>query len=226
MLWKSLISLENIQALNTLCFEFVQKEARIACNPIASPFLFSARLSDDKFPKSAKSLSTNAQAKNHASKTSENLSVSKSRLPCHVCKEELQGITKCPLFASQSMEDKQSFIHQNRLCFGCLRKGHVAKECRTRHICGVCGRRHPTCLHVEGDKQFGDAADCASTEGETSKEVHKAFPMHSFVMLLPLLVLSQCSCHLTKNLRRRFSHMLFLIHRVIHPLSWKVLSES
>ena len=66
--------------------EFVQTEARIACNPIASPFSFSARLSDDKFPKRAKSLNTNAQAKNYASKTSGNFPVSKSRLPCLVCK--------------------------------------------------------------------------------------------------------------------------------------------
>ena len=154
--------------------EFVQKEARVACNPIASPFLFSARLSDDKFPKRAKSLSTNAQAKNYASKTSENLSVSKSRLPCLVCKEEFHGIAKCPLFDSKSMGDKRSFTHQNHICFGCLRKGHVSKECRTRHVCGVCGRRHPTCLHEEGEKQFGDAAKDAPTEGETSKEVHKA----------------------------------------------------
>lgn len=136
------------------CFaEFVQKEARIVCNPIASPLLFSVK-SDGRLSKGVKSFSTNTQAEHLNYKTG--LLTSKPKLPCLVCKEDHHGIAKCPVFASKSMEDKGSFIHLNRLCFGCLRKGHITKECRTRHICGRCGQRHPTCLHEKRERQLGD----------------------------------------------------------------------
>ncbi len=138
------------------CFaEFVQKEARIACNPITSSLLLSSRSVDDKLPKRAKTFSTSAQMKDHKLKTSERPSAFKPKLPCLVCKEEFHGIAKCPAFASKSKGDKRAFIHQNHLCFGCLRKGHVTKDCRTRHICGICGRRHPTCLHEEREREEG-----------------------------------------------------------------------
>ena len=37
----------------------------------------------------------------------------------------------------------------NRLCFGCLRPGHMKRDCRHRHTCKTCHKRHPTILHVE-----------------------------------------------------------------------------
>lgn len=148
--------------------EFLLKEARIACNPIASPFFLNSRAPDEKLSKRAKTFSTSAQSK-------ETVSFSRPRLPCLICKEELHSIAKCPVFAAKPMADKKTFIHQNQLCFGCLRKGHITKDCRTKHICGVCGRRHPTCLHDERVKKPGEATmkGSTSTEGQASHEIHK-----------------------------------------------------
>ncbi|XP_034454823.1 uncharacterized protein LOC117769793 [Hippoglossus hippoglossus] len=36
---------------------------------------------------------------------------------------------------------------EKRLCYGCLKPGHSAKDCRHRHLCDTCKGRHPTCLH-------------------------------------------------------------------------------
>lgn len=56
--------------------------------------------------------------------------------------------------SAQSLIKKQNkIIYQHRLCFICLRKGHMIKDCRTKHICGECGRRHPTCLHEDRERQ-------------------------------------------------------------------------
>lgn len=93
------------------CFaEFVQKEACIVCNPIASPLLFSVK-SDGRLSKGVKSFSTNTQAEHLNNKTSGGLLTSTPKLPCLVCKEDHLGIAKCPVFASKSMDDKRSFIH-------------------------------------------------------------------------------------------------------------------
>ncbi len=50
--------------------EFMQKEARIVCNPIASPFLINMK-TDDTFPKRAKTLNTNTQLEDYNSMTRE-----------------------------------------------------------------------------------------------------------------------------------------------------------
>lgn len=70
--------------------------------------------------------------------------------------------------------DKKAFIYEHHLCFGCLRKGHITKECKRRHICSLCSRRHPTCLHIEGkikpDKMT--PTDPGATGEHTNEETH------------------------------------------------------
>ncbi len=52
------------------------------------------------------------------------------------------------------MEEKIKFVLENKLCFACLRMGHISKDCRNWAICAVCEKRHPTSLHE--DLQPGD----------------------------------------------------------------------
>ena len=39
---------------------------------------------------------------------------------------------------------------EKRLCFGCVREGHIAKNCMNRATCKIanCFRKHPTVLHI------------------------------------------------------------------------------
>ena len=154
--------------------EFMQKEARIACNPMASPFLMNNRFEDERFPKRAKALNTHAQTKSFISGPPET-SASHPRPPCSVCEDDSHGIVKCPTFAARTADEKKVFIQENRLCFGCLRKGHVSKDCKGRHTCNICSRRHPTCLHIERDQvPVGNSRSslAASGDGDT-KDVRK-----------------------------------------------------
>ncbi|KAK7909491.1 hypothetical protein WMY93_014175 [Mugilogobius chulae] len=158
------------------CFtKFLSKEARIACNPIASPMLFNFKITNDRIPKRAKAFNTSTQPKSFAQDKQETNS-SKPKFPCTVCKSEDHAITKCPAFAAKSVEDKKAFIHENKLCFGCLRKGHVTKDCKRRHTCNTCSRRHPTCLHEDKRQNSVEATtnSSTSTEKQASQETHKA----------------------------------------------------
>ncbi|KAJ8416044.1 hypothetical protein AAFF_G00380660 [Aldrovandia affinis] len=149
--------------------ELIQTEDRIACNPIASPLLMNHKPTDERVPKRAKALNTSAQRNNSTSEmTSKETSNSKPKPPCPTCKDETHGVAKCPTFAAKSMEDKKAFIHENHLCFGCLRKGHSSKDCKRRHTCGTCNRRHPTCLHEERDKRPVEAPEKHSTPTDDS----------------------------------------------------------
>ncbi|XP_038140499.1 uncharacterized protein LOC119792268 [Cyprinodon tularosa] len=156
------------------CFSrFIKKEARIACNPIASPFLLKSRTSSNDLSRKAKALSTSTEFKKQ-----ETVHVLKSKLPCLVCTDTSHSIAKCPKFAVKSMEDKMSFIHQNHLCFGCLRKGHLSKDCKTRHVCGECRRHHPTCLHLERVRSQ-DAAQQCSISSEETPQVSRSVLSHA-----------------------------------------------
>ncbi|KAL0961640.1 hypothetical protein UPYG_G00353580 [Umbra pygmaea] len=143
------------------CFtSFIQKEARIACNPVASPLLIKA--TDDRQPKRARALHTNIKRNNPTEKV-EKVFSTKSKPPCPICKDEMHGVVKCPTFAVKSLEDKKVFIQENNLCYGCFRKGHNSKDCKTRHSCGIRSRRHPTCLHEERENRAVEAKEKQST---------------------------------------------------------------
>ncbi|XP_057716613.1 uncharacterized protein LOC130931672 [Corythoichthys intestinalis] len=158
------------------CFtEFLSKEARISCNPITSQLLTNFRTIDDRNLKRAKAFNTNTQPRDLAHESQVAIS-SKPKWPCFVCKNETHVITKCPTFAAKSIEDKRAFIHENRLCFGCLRKGHMTKDCKRRHTCSTCNRRHPTCLHEDRRQELVEArtSNSAATEGHESQVPHHA----------------------------------------------------
>lgn len=162
---------ENYPSLS--CFtKFIQMEARIACNPIASPFLISHKPIEERSPKRARALNTSAHKKNSTSEIQET-SNSKPKPPCPICKDETHGVANCPTYAAKTMEDKKAFIRENHLCFGCLRKGHSSKDCRSRHTCSTCNRRHPTCLHEERDKRPVEAPkkQSTSTDDNASQEI-------------------------------------------------------
>ncbi|XP_051281790.1 uncharacterized protein LOC127377717 [Dicentrarchus labrax] len=159
------------------CFtKFLSKEARIACNPIASPLLINFKATDERSPKRAKVLNTNTQTKSFAQEKQET-NGSKPKSPCSGCKSEAHNITKCPTFAAKSGEDKKAFIHENRLCFGCLRKGHITKDCKRRHTCNISSRRHRTCLHEDRKQRPVEA----TTNSSTSTGKHASLETHKVV---------------------------------------------
>ncbi|KAL0163339.1 hypothetical protein M9458_042735, partial [Cirrhinus mrigala] len=45
--------------------------------------------------------------------------------------------------------NRKKHVKDNRLCYGCLKQGHSAKDCKRRLTCDTCTKRHPTCLHDE-----------------------------------------------------------------------------
>ena len=66
------------------CFaNYLQTEARIVCNPMASPFLVNHRHTDEKIPRRITSFHTSAQS---------NGSQSRSLLTCPICNQEAHGI--------------------------------------------------------------------------------------------------------------------------------------
>nr|XP_046230542.1 uncharacterized protein LOC124051127 [Scatophagus argus] len=146
--------------------DFVAEEARIACNPSlhALKNIDEKTGKEQKRPTKANVLATttkvpqkessNSRNSSPAEGVTANLPATQTKRPIEcVCCQGNHFIYKCEKFAAMTLEEKKKFVIVNNMCFGCLRVGHVGKNCRKRATCNVCKRNHPSPLHEEqGEK--------------------------------------------------------------------------
>lgn len=71
-----------------------------------------------------------------------------NKILCVLCQED-NKLDNCFSFLSKPLEEQGKCVQKKKLCYGCLKSGHSAKECRCCLICNVCDRKHPTSLHDE-----------------------------------------------------------------------------
>lgn len=45
--------------------------------------------------------------------------------------------------------EKIDFLKKRGVCFGCLKVGHMSKDCNSSLTCDVCNKNHPEILHIE-----------------------------------------------------------------------------
>ncbi|XP_078619097.1 uncharacterized protein LOC144886352 [Branchiostoma floridae x Branchiostoma japonicum] len=68
---------------------------------------------------------------------------------CLYCAQANHGLSHCGVLGARPVAERLQYIRDRGLCFGCLGKAHMAKECKQRATCGKCQRSHPTVLHRE-----------------------------------------------------------------------------
>ncbi|XP_028176994.1 uncharacterized protein LOC114364858 [Ostrinia furnacalis] len=76
---------------------------------------------------------------------------------CVYCDQE-HKINYCSQFMKQSVDDRRDFVRQKRLCFNCLRLGHLARDCKNNTRCKICRRLHNTLLHLAGSSSSSSAS--------------------------------------------------------------------
>ncbi|XP_032405324.1 uncharacterized protein LOC116710411 [Xiphophorus hellerii] len=120
--------------------EFMSSEAEIVCNPITS---FQALHSTDvtkttskvyqkeKRPTSSV-LHTQVVTETESTKQRSNI-----KPPCMLCQDNGHKLHSCPQFKGKSLEERRKCIKDKRLCYGCLKPGHSAKDCRYRLACEI-----------------------------------------------------------------------------------------
>ncbi|XP_036340901.1 uncharacterized protein LOC118750283 [Rhagoletis pomonella] len=88
---------------------------------------------------------------------------------CVKCNSTDHTITKCPIFASISLENCRNFINGKSLCFNCLKSGHTSYSCSSKFRCKECHRRHHTLVHPTTVLQTPTASP--SAQASTSSPV-------------------------------------------------------
>ncbi|XP_054868580.1 uncharacterized protein LOC129349422 [Amphiprion ocellaris] len=129
--------------------KFLNKEARIACNPITSLHAIKPTEPDNKHSFKDKPRRNNMLN----AKTLSTSSNEKTNITCLFCKKLGHTIHKCRKLLEKSVEERVKFVQSEKLCFGCLRPGHNSKNCTSRSVCDKCQKPHPTCLHQEREKR-------------------------------------------------------------------------
>ena len=68
-------------------------------------------------------------------------------------------IWNCPSFKTMSVNDRYVAVRKERLCYGCLGKGHALKDCKVK-ACGIygCTKKHNRLLHSENQMDEGSHA--------------------------------------------------------------------
>ena len=95
-------------------------------------------------------------------------------------------IWNCPSFKNMSVNDRYVAVRKERLCYGCLGKGHAIKDCKV-HPCGIngCTKRHNRLLHLENQMDEGSHAVNVS-----AATINQSNQVTSFLQIVPVSVQS------------------------------------
>ena len=139
--------------------EFVEKEARIATHPVFGNVLDTSKTNVQTKSRPSRSGGQNRSSfalTSEAKNKSEFLTVQGTRSKsCVYCEDKISSHTleDCISLRKKPYKERIQFMMEKRICFGCLKEGHVAKNCSIRSTCkiGGCSRRHPSVLHTSNN---------------------------------------------------------------------------
>jgi len=60
----------------------------------------------------------------------------------------------CPTYMSKVLKERTRWLLRQRLCFGCLGKGHISTNFTNRRTCKVYNLKHPSSLHRFSPKEI------------------------------------------------------------------------
>jgi hypothetical protein len=72
----------------------------------------------------------------------------------------------CKAIAKIPHKEKVELLKKNGLCFACLVRGHMSKECKKRLTCRSCEKKHPNPLHIE-NFTAGNTKPAAKQDSDT-----------------------------------------------------------
>jgi len=113
--------------------------------------------------------------------------------PCNLCSKVGHYLDRCPEFLTKTPNDRNEFIKNNGMCFGCLKEGHKFQECIRKQKCQKCYRQHPTLLH-EDRIEARRAEPCDRKEQYEETAVSHAVNFdagHSTSMIVPVWISSE-----------------------------------
>ena len=119
---------------------FVEQKAAVYNDP-----LFGRQAFEDKTDEAKNNRNQKNKVKVNINTTKE-VTKFNPNLKCWYCEKE-HILDDCDEIKNLEYEAKVEAIKNMNLCFSCLRKGHLSKQCYRRKTCKICQGMHPTILH-------------------------------------------------------------------------------
>ena len=129
--WNRLVLSLRKREFREPCFKdilnFVEEEMMVANDP-----LFSREALQERFPSktSSRDKPTNPSFRKPVS----------TFATCFSCKAD-HDLELCPHYSKLPLKDKTRWLLKQRLCFGCLGRGHISSDCKNKRICNVCKKK-------------------------------------------------------------------------------------
>ena len=90
---------------------------------------------------------------------------------CICCSGE-HSVIKCEDFRRKSPSQRSEIACKNKVCFNCLKSGHISPKCTTKQRCTHCRRAHHSLIHVasyQASEKDANAASVKPIDSENSK---------------------------------------------------------
>ena len=140
--------------------EFLKEESRIACNPVTlvktkekgerkEETQRKGRFTGDNRNRSLGAGSFATETEEVKDSSCEGKEDKKPETDHCLLYQKAHNLDECEKFAKMSQTEKIEFIRSRGICLGCLKYGHMKKDCRGRQICKKCKGFHPTSLHID-----------------------------------------------------------------------------
>ena len=100
-----------------------------------------------------------------------------SSKPCIFCEGPGHMMQECRKLKAKPQHDRLQFLKTKGLCFGCLKGGHLGKQCRTRAKSEDCGALHSTVLNQEREQEKTEE----SPKQETPKNTEQGSSCSTFM---------------------------------------------
>lgn len=148
--------------------EWVEKRVKIACR-MCPPKQFEEKKDDQK--------SKAKGVKDHRDEgdvpTAAGLVSGQSSKICVFCGKNNHYSSDCYKSEHMTIVEKEDIIKKNKICFKCLRIGHIAKSCKVKLNCGLCkksGHCKPMCPELKSNQKnrFSSPAEVEEMEPSVS----------------------------------------------------------
>ena len=70
-----------------------------------------------------------------------------NKVKCFLCHEPHE-LEHCEEFLKKSVTERKEYARAEGLCFACLARGHMMRQCEQKMRCGICKKPHMTALHL------------------------------------------------------------------------------
>ena len=166
---------------------FVEKAAKESNDPVFGSMI-SSRHNSVRVP-SSKTLSYNVSVNDDNYKRTSK---------CIACKDN-HLLYQCKIFRAMSVINRRNLVQEGKLCFNCMRPGHMARDCKMERVCGIdgCDRKHSRFLHK---KEKADYDDTTKKQDEASNHSINSCTGKIALPVVPVIVLSHKTNHSVRTL--------------------------